>query len=294
MKHQDHGAAPAARTFTRSLSRNASRGLAVSAIAALLAGLGTALAQAPGAAQAPMASPLPTPPVAVPAPSMRFDSVETICLIEPSLEVNVGTPVDGVIQSIHADRGDVVAPGQVLARMVAGVELAAVELQTAKAEFGARKRARNEELQRKNLISQQELDELTTEQRLAELELKEREEQLKLRAVQSPIHGVVVDRYRNSGDIVRQEKIFRLVQLDPLFVETVVPGSRFGRVRNGQTFNVTLQHMSGKLEAKVVAVDRVIDAASGTFRVRLSLPNPGMRIPPGQRCRVNFATPIGG
>ena len=234
---------------------------------------------------APARAPAPAAPV------MRMDAVESVCLVEPSLEVNVGTPVDGVLESVHADRGDLVTPGQVLARMGAGVEQAAVELQSAKAEFGARKRMRNEELYKKQQISQQELDELTTEQRLAELELHERQEQLKLRAVLSPINGVVVDRFRGRGDLVKQEKIFRLVQLDPLFVETVVGASRFGRVQLGQEFPVNLLLNGGRQKAKVVNVDRVIDAASGTFRVRLALPNPGMKIPPGQRCSVNFATP---
>ena len=260
-------------------------------IPALLALLLAAIAPlALGPAHAQPAAPARGPA----APVMRMDNVESICLVEPSLEVNVGTPVDGIVEAVHADRGDVVAPGQVLARMGSGVEQAAVELQTAKAEFGARKRMRNEELQKKQLISQQELDELVTEQRLAELELHERQEQLKLRAVLSPISGVVVDRFRNRGDIVKQEKIFRLVQLDPLHIETVVPSSRFGRVQIGQVFDVTLQLGGGKQKAKVINVDRVIDAGSGTFRVRLALPNPGMKMPPGQRCNVNFAAPQGG
>ena len=235
-------------------------------------------------------APITVPTVnAVPAPNLRIDAADSICLVEPSLEVNVGFPVDGVLESVHADRGDVVAPGQVLARMSAGVELAAVELQTTKAEFGARKRSRNEDLQRKSLISQQELDELTTEQKVSELELRERQEQLKLRAVLSPIHGVVVDRFRNRGDIVKQEKIFRLVQLDPLFIETVVPAARFGKIGIGQAYSVGLQ-LGGRPTARVVSVDRVIDAASGTFRVRLAIPNPNNQIPPGQRCRVSFVS----
>ena len=95
----------------------------------------------------------------VPPARPRANS-EVSCLIQPSLEINVGTPVDGVIESVSVDRGDIVNPGQLLARLNAGVESASVDTQAAKAEFGARKRQRNEELQRKQLISTQELDEL--------------------------------------------------------------------------------------------------------------------------------------
>ena len=34
--------------------------------------------------------------------------------------------------------------------------------------------------------------------------------------------------------------------------------------------------------------DRVVDAASGTFGVRLELPNPGYRLPAGLKCKVRF------
>ena len=40
--------------------------------------------------------------------------------------------------------------------------------------------------------------------------------------------------------------------------------------------------------AKVSIVDRVVDASSGTFGVRLELPNPGHRLPGGLKCRVRF------
>ena len=41
--------------------------------------------------------------------------------------------------------------------------------------------------------------------------------------------------------------------------------------------------------AVVKTVDRVIDAASNTFRVRLELPNPNGALPAGLRCKVDLA-----
>jgi hypothetical protein len=40
--------------------------------------------------------------------------------------------------------------------------------------------------------------------------------------------------------------------------------------------------------AKAKAVDRLIDAASGTFSAGLELPNPNYRLPPGLRWKVIF------
>jgi RND family efflux transporter MFP subunit len=213
---------------------------------------------------------------------------EIVCLIEPSMEVNVGTPVDGVLEVVNADRGDLVKPGQLLARLNVGVENAAIEYQVAKSQFGERKVARTQDLNARKLVSDQELDELVTEQKLAELELQQRQELLRLRSITSPIKGVIVDRFRNRGDLVKQERIFRIAQIDPLHVETIVPASYFGRIRPGQTYSVKPQFSDGMIKAKVSNVDRVIDPASGTFRVRLVLPNQKLAVPSGQRCSVNF------
>jgi membrane fusion protein (multidrug efflux system) len=213
---------------------------------------------------------------------------EVICLIEPSMEASVGTPVDGVLEVVNVDRGDLVVVGQLLAKLNSGVELAAVDFQTVKSEFGGRKLNRNGEMLTKKLISEHELDEISTEQKLSELELRQRKEMLRLRSIVSPIKGVVVDRYRNRGDLVKQEKIFRIAQIDPLHVETIVPANMFGRVKIGQVYEIKPQLSAGFLKARVSNVDQVIDPASSTFRVRLVLPNPRYEIPSGQRCSANF------
>ena len=40
--------------------------------------------------------------------------------------------------------------------------------------------------------------------------------------------------------------------------------------------------------AEVTIVDRVVDAASGTFGIRLELPNPKYNLPAGLKCKVVF------
>ena len=44
---------------------------------------------------------------------------------------------------------------------------------------------------------------------------------------------------------------------------------------------------SGRYTATVKVIDRVMDAASGTFGVRMELPNPGLKLPAGIRCKAS-------
>jgi membrane fusion protein (multidrug efflux system) len=212
------------------------------------------------------------------------------CLVEPHLITSLGSPVEGTLSEVLVDRGASVTKGQVVARLNSLVESASVNLKSAQEEFGKRKVERNEELYKKQLISANEKDELETQTRIAGLELKQQQEVLALRTIVSPLTGVVVERFLGPGERVGNEKILKIAQIDPLNVEVIAPMELFGAVRIGMTGDVRfLPLLPGSFKAKVVVVDKVIDAASGTFGVRLELPNPGNRIPAGIKCKVRFS-----
>ena len=88
---------------------------------------------------------------------------------------------------------------------------------------------------------------------------------------------------------MQDSEILELAQVNPLNVEVIVPVKYFGEIQPGMVANVTLQEpVGGSYEAKVNVIDKVIDAASGTFGVRLQIPNPDYKIPSGLRCEARF------
>lgn len=194
-----------------------------------------------------------------------------------------------IIEKLNVERGDLVKQGQVLARLKSGVEEAAVNLAQARVEFGLRKAQRNEDLYKKQLISLHEKDELETEIQLAKLELAEAEERLKLRTIRSTINGVVVERNGAEGEYVGEDSFLRVARLDPLYVEVVVPVIYLGMIEKGKFAKVILEEPLGESHrAKIVIVDQLIDAASGTFGVRLELSNSKLKLPAGLKCQVVF------
>lgn len=208
---------------------------------------------------------------------------------EPNETVSVSSQVPGILDQVLVDRGDPVKKGQILARLKAGVEKAAVALAAARVEFVQRKAERNEELYKKQLISIHEKDEIETEIQLARLELREAEERLNLRTITSPIQGVVTERLHAPGDYVGEDAILTVVSINPLNVEVVVPVAHFGSIKKGMIAEITPEApVGGNHKATVVIVDQVIDAASGTFGVRLKLPNPSHRLPAGLKSDVRF------
>lgn len=210
-------------------------------------------------------------------------------LVYPSEVVKVSSQVPGILEEVAVERGDLVKKGQVLARLKSGQEKALLELARANVEFLRRKMERNVELARKKLISAHENDELVTELRKAELQLEEVQEKLKLRTIQSTIDGVVTERLMAPGDYVGEAPILKLASLDPLKVEVIVPSRRFGSTKRGMKAEVRPEAPVGGVYAgRVTIVDKVIDAASSTFIVRVDIANPELKVPSGLKCRVRF------
>ncbi|HZP92261.1 MAG TPA: efflux RND transporter periplasmic adaptor subunit [Burkholderiales bacterium] len=249
----------------------------------------------------------------------RLEAADFDCIIEARQNVEIRSPVEAVIESVPVQRGDFVKKGQIIVTMESGPERAALDLAKSRAtmqgeikaaearvDLTRKKLMRAEELYKQNFVSSTARDEaeadyrLATEQlrqarenqRLAELDVKRAEEVVQLRTIRSPFNGVVVDVLLKPGEFATtnvKEPIMKLAEIDPLYVEVVLPVSMYGRIKEGGRATVMPEPpLRGRYGAKVKVVDRVIDAASGTFGVRLELPNRSGSIPAGARCRVQF------
>jgi RND family efflux transporter MFP subunit len=248
---------------------------------------------------------------------LRADSDGFDCVIEPQQTVKLSSAVAGVIREVTVERGSLVSKGQMVARLETGVEEANLALAQAKAssdapvksaeaklEFLRRKHERTEELVAKKVVAEATFDENLANARVAEqdvrtaelngriakLEVKQSEAVVELRVLRSPIDGIVTDVLLHPGEYRNdQSPILTLAQIDPLRVEVFVPTRFYGQIHLETSAIVEPEAPIGGLyDATVTVVDRVLDAASGTFGVRLRLPNPDFQLPAGLKCKIRF------
>ncbi len=250
-----------------------------------------------------------------PAPAEELPELD--CVILPHQEVDVHSAVPGIIQSIAVERSDTVGKDQILAQLDARVEQATLELAQARAQmdteiflraanldYDQRRRQRAEalygtkamsvdardEAARDAALSEWELGMARDKKRLAELEMERARAVLELRTIRSPLSGVVVTRYRSPGEYVEDQPILRVAQLDPLRVEVIAPVSMYSRVRKGMPVQIHPEtDPERSYTATVSIIDAVADPASGTFGMRLDLPNPRHRLLGGIKCKSRFA-----
>ena len=242
------------------------------------------------------------------------------CVIEPAKVIELRAPLEGLIEKVNVDRGDVVRRNQELVVLDTSVDRAAAAIARHRAtmegaihsgesrlEFSSSKLQRTQNLQAQNFVSAQAREEAVTEQRLAqseladardnrklaELELARQLEIIRLKTIRSPVDGVVVERLLHPGEFaeagVGRKPILKLAEIDVLHVEVLLPVEAYGRVKPGMEAVVLPEIPAGvRYAAKVRVIDRLVDAASGTFGVRLELANPQHRMPAGIHCKAIF------
>ena len=254
-------------------------------------------------------------------PLIASENAELDCLVKPEMYVELSSSVDAILEKMLVDTGDYIKKGQPLVQLEASVEKARVNLAELQAtsnsdidnrlvqlQYAKRNKKRIRELFSKNSVSRFEKDKADTEVALAQIELNKATEkkqiaqlnlelaktQLALRTIKSPIDGIVVDRYSMVGESVVERTIMKLAQVDPLRVELIAPTEYFGLIKKGMEVEIYPERPANKtFKATVTVVDQLIDPASGSFTIRMALPNSGDQLVGGVNCtaRFGFKTP---
>lgn len=240
------------------------------------------------------------------------------CVIIPSNVADLGSNTRGVIDQIVVDRNDFINSGDIIAVLDNEVEQATVELASKQAEtlseielckvnlaYALREQKRAEEAYNEKAYSLHDFDLTKVETELAKIkllqarekqvlsnnELKRAKARLAHKTIRAPFSGVVMERFKVIGEYIDDEAVIRLAQLDPLHVEVIIPVLERGNIKVGMHAKVCSDIKENGWDATVSQVDQVMDAASGTFGVRLTLANPDHKIPAGLRCDLKFVSP---
>ena len=139
-------------------------------------------------------------------------------------------------------------------------------------------------------LAENELAREVLEHRIAKLQHARSRLLLAELTIRSPSSGVVIERALSAGEFFHQDAhVVSIATLDPLNVEVFLPVTMFPDMEVGMTGIVEpAAPVAGRYAATVTVVDRVFEAASSSFGVRLSLPNPDGALPGGHLCKVAF------
>ncbi|NQT52342.1 efflux RND transporter periplasmic adaptor subunit [bacterium] len=235
----------------------------------------------------------------------------------PSHDIEIVTPVPGVIEKMLVKEGDRVGAKDPLVQLDARVQKAALAISEQRAKSTARIESaqanlrikgaaykRQQTLHKRGVASDAELEEaelelkhaeslLTSsqeEQDLAKLEAARDRVLLERMTIRAPLAGAVTRTLLDVGGGAEEgEPIVHMVVLDELHVLAYVPPAIAARLKLGATAQLRLDEESNvSHKCTVLVVDPVVDAGSTTCRIKLTLPNRERRVMAGSRGTVTF------
>ena len=210
--------------------------------------------------------------------------------IEAHEEAEVVAKVGGEVRQIFVEEGDVVKKGDVLARLDGD----RLRLEVAESEATLRKLERDynrfKELSARGLVAkntaenaQYDLEALQASYERARLELS-------YTTIRAPIDGVVSARFIKVGNtIMANDPTFRVTDLDPLIAYVRIPEKEFRKLATGQKAEVVVDALGNeRLVGSISLISPTVDPQTGTFRVRVEVPDQSHRLKPGMFARINI------
>lgn len=246
----------------------------------------------------------------------RADAAGAAVVLPGTLQGNIQAPVsaraNGYLKRWTRDLGSTVKQGELLAEIdtpeidqqlsqaVAARDQAAASLALARSTV-----ERWEGLRRKDVVSQQELDERRSAAAQQQASLAAAEANVQrlrqteaFKRVLAPFSGVITRRNVEVGDLIdggggAGRALFVLTQADPLRVSLSVPQAYAQRIKPGMAVVVTQTELRGQTFAGTVArTAGAIDATTRTMQIEVQLPNPQGVLLPGAYVQVQL--PVAG
>jgi RND family efflux transporter MFP subunit len=235
----------------------------------------------------------------------RAQAGQTLSLpgtLQGFVQVPISSRASGYLKRWTQDIGSTVAKGALLAEIESpeidqqlGQAVAAGEQAASSLALARSTAERWEGLRKKDVVSQQELDERRSAVAQSQANLAAAEANVQrlrqlagFKRVVAPFAGVITRRNVDVGDLIDSSKpLFTLAQTDPLRVYVNVPQAYAQLVKPGQAVNITQAELRGRAFAgQIVRTAGSIDTGTRTLQVEVSLPNRDGVLMPGAYVQV--------
>jgi len=244
-------------------------------------------AAAQGAGAVPRGIPVKTGPVKVGKITEEITAVGSVLANEG---VMIRPEIDGRIAGIHFQEGQPVGKGAKLVSLDASETEAQLAAVRSELSLNRSRLARAEELEKKNFISMQALDE--ARQNLNSSLAREAEivARLAKSVILAPFDGVAGVRQVSPGAYVKAgQDIARLEGIGTVKVDFRVPEVYLGRVRAGQEVSLRVDAYPEEVfSGSIYAVEPAVEESSRTVLARARMPNLDAKLRPGMFARVGL------
>ncbi|WP_299333567.1 efflux RND transporter periplasmic adaptor subunit [uncultured Psychroserpens sp.] len=196
----------------------------------------------------------------------------------------------GILTNVFVKEGQKVRKGQTLAKIDDGglsqqVSQLQIQADLAKTTFERQKR-----LWEQNIGSEIQYLQAKSNYEAQQKAVGQLQQQVARTLVKAPFSGTIDDVITEQGSVVApgQSQLFRIVNLDEMYIETDVPESYITNVTEGKMVEVEFPVLGKSMEAKVRQAGSFINPANRTFKVEVAIPNGNKNIKPNLTAKLKI------
>ena len=196
----------------------------------------------------------------------------------------------GVLTHVYVKEGQNVSKGQALAKIDDGglsQQLAQMQIQAdlAKTTF-----ERQERLWNQQIGSEIQYLQAKSNYEAQQKAIDQMRQQIGKTIVHAPFSGTIDDVITEQGTVVNpgMSQLFRLVNLDDMYIETDVPETYLTDVTVGKNVEIYFPVLNKTIPAKVRQTGSFINPANRTFKVEVAIPNLNKSIKPNLTAKLKI------
>ena len=196
----------------------------------------------------------------------------------------------GVLTRVYVKEGQKVSNGQILAKIDDGglsQQLAQLKIQSdlAKTTFERQQRLWDQKIGSEIQYLQAKSSYESQQQAVNQFE-----QQVAKTLVRAPFSGTIDDVITDQGSVVLpgQSQLFRIVNLNDMYIETEVPERYVSDIVEGKAVKVEFPVLGKKMDATVRQAGNFINPANRTFKVEIAIPNKDIAVKPNLTAKLNI------
>ena len=218
-------------------------------------------------------------------------------IVEPERKIEIFSRLSAYVKEIVKEEGAYVQENDVLVllddtEIKISYEQSKIELEQAKLslEEAEQNYVRNQELKKRDLISEQDFQAQESQYKQRNLDHQNREEsfknlqlQLNWTKIRSLSEGYITERLIEMGDRVNaNQQVYTIEDFKPLLIRVFVPTSDSIKLKTEMPSEVTTEVIKGALfEGRVKLINPRIDVQTGTVKVTIEVFDESLRLKPG-------------
>ncbi|WP_296634163.1 efflux RND transporter periplasmic adaptor subunit [Polaribacter sp.] len=197
----------------------------------------------------------------------------------------------GTLEVVAVKEGQKVTKGQVLAKIDDGgmqQQVAQLEATTALAKTTFE---RQEKLWSQKIGSEIQFLQAKTNYEATKNQLAQLKKQLDKATITAPFDGIIDNVFKDQGTVVApgpSAEVFRIVNLDNMFIEADVPESYVTSIKPGKAVEIQFPVLGTTLATKVRQTGNFINPTNRTFRVEIGVPNKDQSIKPNLTAKLKI------